>query len=155
MSDVLLGKYRLALDPGGTTGVAIRFPDGSWMTCTTGDPPSLWKFFQDPKPDEVIFELFSTMGRVDRYMLYTVELVGGIKALCNALDIIGYAHTPQQRKAFIVAAKELLESRKKDHKYVIHEVDALAHLLYHEYRLSNPQPTTVRPSKAVHKSKYA
>lgn len=123
----------LAIDPGGTTGIAVRFDDGRVMTCTATSPRELWQFFQDPKPDKVVFEIFSTGGRVDKYMIYTIELVGGIKALCEGLSIQGYAHPPQARKAFIEQAKAIL----KGTRHVIHEVDALAHLLAHEYKESH------------------
>lgn len=132
-----VGKLLLALDPGGTTGIAVRSYDGSIMTSVATDAPTVWSYFSNPAPDAVIFELFSTMGRVDKYMLHTVEMVGGIKALCHALNVQGYAHVPQQRKAFIESAREILKGQRR--KFMIHEVDALAHLLAHEYRLANPR----------------
>ena len=142
------GKYILALDPGGTTGIAIRLQDGAWDTSTTRDPQELWTFFTSTKPDAVVFELFSTMGRVDKYMLHTVELVGGIKALCHALDIDGYAHVPQNRYGFLEAAEDMLRARRRP--FVVHEKDALAHLLAWEYRMANKPTMKARvrlPSK--------
>ena len=124
MSDVIV-----AFDPGGTTGVAVKVGD-DYHTTTATSPLEVYRWFLDPKPDRVVFEIFSTQGRVDKYMIYTIVLVGGIKAACEVLNIPGYAHTPQTRKAFIEEARQILRGKR----HVIHEVDALAHLLAHEYK---------------------
>lgn len=121
------GKTTIAIDPGGTTGLACRFPDGSWMTVSLNTPSQLWDFFLE-KPDEVVFEIFSTGGRVDKWMIYTIELVGGIKAAIYALGLHGFAHSPGQRNPYLRQAEEMLRGQE----HTVHEVDALAHLLRHE-----------------------
>lgn len=125
------GRTILSIDPGGTTGIALRMTDGSVVTSTCVSAQELWGIIES-KPDEVVYEIFSTQGRVDRYMLYTVELVGSIKGLCHALQIPGFAHTPQRRKPWMKEANDLIKLAKRP--YVVHEVDALAHLLAHEYK---------------------
>jgi hypothetical protein len=117
----------LAIDPGGSTGVALRLPDGSYTTTTTSTPSELFDIILE-KPDVVICELFATGGRVDKYMIYTIDLVGGIKALCYALGVRCVMHTPQRRYPWLLAANSLLPK-----SYALrHEVDALAHLLAFE-----------------------
>lgn len=124
----LLGRTIISIDPGGTTGLAIRYPDGQWMTVALTRPSELWEFFE-AGPDHVVFEIFTPQGRADQYMTYTIELVGGIKALLYALKLTGTAHTPGARVAYMLQAEEML----RPHEHVIHEVDALAHLLAYEY----------------------
>lgn len=126
-------KTKLALDPGGTTGVAIRLADGRVMTTAVTQASELWDFFAEAnRPEQVIFEVFNTAGRVDKHMIHTMELVGGIKALCYALRIPGYAYSPQHRYAFKTDAEKILKSLKR--RYVVHELDALSHLLAHEHK---------------------
>jgi hypothetical protein len=126
---VTTGRTVLALDPGGSTGIALRLPNGAWETNTVTDPADLWDFIRE-RPDVVVFEIFSTSGRVDKYMIYTIELVGGIKALCYALSIRSIAHAPVKRYPFLAQAEELVRGQE----HTRHEVDALAHLLAFESR---------------------
>ena len=125
----VLGKTILVVDPGGSTGIAVRYPDGTWMTTTVTTPSELWDFFL-AGPDEVVFEVFSTGGRVDHYMIYTIELVGGMKAVLYALGLHGFAHSPGRRYPFMELAERMLRGQG----HTVHEVDALAHLLAHENR---------------------
>lgn len=123
------GKTVIAIDPGGTTGVAVRYPNGDWMTISVTTPSELWEFFME-HPDEVVFEVFSTGGRVDKWMIYTIELVGGIKSLIFGLNLHGFAHSPGFRYPYMAQAEALLRGQQ----HTVHEVDALAHLLAHEGR---------------------
>jgi hypothetical protein len=107
----------------------VRFPDGTWMTSSINRPSELWAFL-NAGPDEVVFELFIPRGLVDHWGTYTIELVGGIKALIHQLNLHGFAHTPGERVVFISAAESMLKGRE----HTVHEVDALAHLLAHEGR---------------------
>lgn len=129
LAPVTRGRTVIAFDPGGSTGVALRFPDGTWATNTVTDPGDIFDFIAQ-RPDVVVFEIFSTSGRVDRWMIYTIELVGGIKAVCYALSIRAVAHTPVGRYPYLQQAESLL----KGQEHTRHEVDALAHLLAFEAR---------------------
>lgn len=121
-----LGRTILAIDPGGSTGVAVRYPDGTFKTATLHSGEMLWEFFIE-RPDVVVFEIFQTGGRVDRYMIHTIELVGGIKAACLVLGLAGFAHSPQKRYPWISEATDLLKALNTPHTK--HEIDALSHLL--------------------------
>lgn len=121
------GEMILAIDPGGHSGVALRLPTGKLLTNTVTTPSELFNFFLE-KPDLCVFEIFATGGRVDQHMIYTIELVGGIKAVCYALGIKAYAHVPQARNPWILQAADLL----KGTEHTRHEIDATAHLLAFE-----------------------
>lgn len=82
------------------------------------------------RPDVVVFEIFSTSGRVDKYMIYTIELVGGIKATCFALNVRAVAHAPVHRYPYLQQAEDTIRGQA----HTRHEVDALAHLLAFEAR---------------------
>lgn len=134
-SDALpVGRTVVAIDPGGSTGIAVRFPDGSWLTNTVTDPADLWDLFHPSRaPDVCVFEVFSTAGRVDKYMIYTIELVGGIKAVCYALAVRAFAHSPSKRYPWLQQAESMLRGQA----HTRHEVDALSHLLAFEGRRPN------------------
>lgn len=124
-------KTRIALDPGGTTGVAVRLPDGKFETLTTNTSDELLQFIMDTRPDEIIYEEFNPIAaRVDKYMLYTIRLVGAIKAACYILNIPGHAHIPSNRRRMLDESKRLLRERKRS--FMTHEMDAFAHLLVFE-----------------------
>lgn len=129
-----VGELILAIDPGGSTGIAVRFPDGQFQTNTLTDPADLWDFFKPAvKPQVCVFEMFSTAGRVDKYMIYTIELVGGLRAITYALGIRSYVHVPSKRYPWLAQAEALLKGKG----HTRHEVDALAHLLAYEGRRPN------------------
>lgn len=121
------GRSILAIDPGGSTGLAARLPNGQLVTHTATTPSDLFTMILT-KPDVVVYEIFVTGGRVDRYMIHTIKLVGGIEALCYGLKIRAIAHVPQTRYPWLQAAAALLP---KGYNYR-HEVDATAHLLAFE-----------------------
>lgn len=118
----------MAIDPGGTTGIAIKTPNG-YHTSVCKTDEELWELFVSP-PSLVIIEWFSA-ELISKYGLSTVELVGGVKALCWSKNIPLIRHVPQERIAFIKPAKEILKAL--GYRREIHEVDALAHLLSWEY----------------------
>lgn len=132
VAEPLTGRTIIALDPGGSTGVAVRLPDGSWVTDTITDPADLWDLFRAPvgPPDICVFEIFTTGGRVDKWMIYTIELVGGIRAVCYVQGVMTFHHSPGKRYPWLQQAERML----KGQGHTRHEVDALAHLLAYEGR---------------------
>lgn len=121
----------LALDPGGTTGVAMTFDDFqrtedmAYTTIATDDPLKVWRFVTAYKWNVVLCERFATAGRVSKYGLGTVEIVGGVRSLCAEHKTPFLYRQPQHRKSAQKEAKDYLAGRP----HVIHEEDALAHLL--------------------------
>lgn len=126
----------LAFDPGGTTGVALRDHDGSITTCTVGRPQEAWDFIQEGL-DVVVYERFASSVATSHDALYTIEIIGGIQALCHRLRIPIVRHEPQNRKAWLDEARDIVHDARRVAgvplgKLVVHEIDALAHLLCHE-----------------------
>lgn len=122
----------LAIDPGGTTGLAMQLnsPDRQQRlvkTATTDTPEQLFDIVAEYKWDAVIIERFVTAGRMSKYGLYTIELVGGVRALCHAYGVPFQVRQAQNRKAFQDVAHNFLMNSGV--KFVDHEEDALAHLL--------------------------
>lgn len=122
----------IAIDPGATSGIAIRLetrPD--YVTTTVTTPQDVWTYITALLWDAVVIERFATSSRISKYGLLTVEIVGGVRALCHALKLNYVQHTPQTRLAFQAQAKTILKGRS----VVIHEVESLAHLLAYEATL--------------------
>ena len=120
----------MALDPGGTTGVALRMSDGSLLTATCSTPEEVFDLVAScaSTNTHIVYERFNAT-RIDRHGLNTVRIIGGIIALCHVLKIPVTAHMPQGRRPFLDIAKKLLANEYT----VIHEQDATAHLLAWEY----------------------
>lgn len=129
----LLPVTILSIDPGITSGIALRCR-GVIHTTTCSSMEEVYDLIRPPaSPELVIFERF-TAKLISTYGLHTVKLVGGIQALCYAFNIKCIGHMPQERKPFLDLARTvLLANSMPDYKPVIHEIDATAHLLAHEY----------------------
>lgn len=117
----------LAIDPGGTTGIAMTADGVSFLTFTTDTPEHLWEYVAGHSWNVVLCERFKTAGQISKYGLYTTELVGGTRALCYFLQMKFEYREPQHRRAWQSLAQAYLE--KKGEKFVVHEADALAHLM--------------------------
>lgn len=118
----------IAIDPGVTTGVAIRFNDGKFSTCVCETPQQIWELVAGLPWNAVVFEFFATSGKISSYGLQTVEIVGGIRAICFIRKLSAFAQPAWKRKPYLVEAKKLLVGKK----HMEHELDALAHLLAFE-----------------------
>ena len=123
-------KNILSLDPGGTTGCAVRYSDGKFSTFTCKTPEELFKFIKDVSHclEQVVIEDFKA-ELISKWGIYTVQLVGGVRALCYVYNIPVLVHRPQDRYPFRMESKLLLKSAQ----HVIHEEDALSHLLRWEH----------------------
>lgn len=117
-----------AFDPGVTTGIAVRYDNGIIFTRAETEIEEVYSFVQLADTGVVVYEDFQTGFRIDKNGLHTVRLIGSIIALCWAYNIPIYKHTPFKRKAFQEEAHRLLLGQK----HMIHEEDALAHLLAYE-----------------------
>lgn len=127
----------LALDPGGTTGLAIRMEDGSLLTATASTPEEVYDFIgNESLYDVVIIENFKAQT-IDKWGLHTVRIVGGVYAICHMQSIKHVLHQPQDRRPFLTDARTLLRGRR----VCVHEIDATAHLLAYEYKVSQQKDT--------------
>jgi len=119
----------ISIDPGKTTGIAFKLTDGIYRTIEAETQEDVWGYIYGYPTalKTVVIEQFVTGGRISKYGLATVELVGGVKALCHHLGIGCVVHTPGMRMAFIHEAKALKVTQGP------HELDALAHLLRYEH----------------------
>lgn len=115
----------ISLDPGGTIGVASKI-NGEYNSFELKDEEELWHLLNE-KPDLVIAENF-VAELISKYGLYTVQLIGGIKALCYTHNIPLVLQMPQKRIAFVKEAKVIVGKRPRDHEWA-----AMAHLLAYEY----------------------
>lgn len=120
----------MGIDPGPHCGVAVKI-DENYHTATVMNKIDLWDMLKDYKPDRIGYERFDRSGRIDPAMIYTMELVGSIEGACHVLGITAHQQRPQERRAFILEAREILKDRDKTQ----HEIDALAHLRLLEYRM--------------------
>lgn len=125
----------VAIDPGGSNGVAIHDEKG-YMTLTLTEPLELWKLLIAMKPDVAVYEDFLTNHRISQDGLHTVRVIGGILALCDLYGWQRVKHIPSHRKAFLRAAENTLKEVEKPKNVgtTKHEIDALAHLLAYEHR---------------------
>ena len=111
----------LAIDPGESIGIA--FFDNGYQSCVIKEPAELWTLITGVPWDVVVYENFSTSGRISAPGLHTVRIVGGIQALCSHFHIAMIQHAPQARYPYLRKAKVMLAG------HIIHEIDAMAHLL--------------------------
>lgn len=126
----------LAIDPGGTTGMALRIDESKYATFTCSEPSEVYQFIKTNQQllKAVIIETFQAQI-ITKYGLHTVRIVGGVEALCYIFEIEYIKHMPQERSAFQEDAEEIL----KETNHVVHEEDALAHLLRYEYDIRKKQ----------------
>lgn len=122
-------SYKLAIDPGKTTGIAIRDNEGPYRTGVILTDKEVWDLIQ-PGCEVVIYEAFQA-AVIDKNGLLTVRIVGGIQATAHRLGIPTVRHMPQFRYRFLDDSRAILKEiglrTTGDH-----ELDALAHLLAFE-----------------------
>lgn len=123
-------KRLIAIDPGGNTGVAIRF-NNDYFVHTLTNPDEVFRYIVQDKWDAVIYEDFNTGGNISKDGQHTLKVIGGILALCWDQGFKVYRQMPQDRMAFMARANDLLKGRYI--KVTNHDKDALAHLLRWEY----------------------
>lgn len=115
----------LSIDPGVTTGIAFKL-DEKYSTSLIKDQNEIWNLVRLPMWDVVIYENFKCVV-ISTYGLYTVRLIGGILASAMFAKHDVCKHEPIFRYSQQQKAKDMLPKGT-----IIHEVEALAHLLAHE-----------------------
>lgn len=122
----------VAVDPGVTTGIAVRvtLPDSRrYYTVNCMNPQEVWSFLTTAAPDVVILEQFAASGRIDDNCAKTLEMCGWVKAFVNLMKPVYVSHTPAYRKAFLKQAASFLDILKPGMSRTDHEKDSMAHLL--------------------------
>lgn len=126
----------LAIDPGRTTGLAWRSTvSGTIKTSYTTDVETILHMIPEAAivvAEDYIGQLISGDG------LWTVRLIGIIEGVCWNSDIPLFIQRNAERKAQLQNAKDYLGYPNR--KTLIHEVDALAHLLRFEYNTDRNIP---------------
>lgn len=118
----------LALDPGVVTGCAVKM-NSAYKAFTLDVVTQVYELINDTQWTAVTYESFSSAGNINTYGHATIRLTGAIEAICHLHKIPFFVHSPQNRYAYLPKAKALLG------KVIIHQVDALAHLLLLEAQL--------------------
>lgn len=117
----------LAVDPGMTTGLAFNI-NGVYQTQAVTDPTEIYDYIRNNKFDVVVCEQFVTSNiHSHRYGIRTVEIVGGVEAICYVSKVPFHRRTPHQRLPAMPRAKAILKAMRRP--FVDHEQDALAQLL--------------------------
>jgi hypothetical protein len=127
------------VDPGGTIGFVhydadrksvLRFFEAADIVNVM---TTLRQLQLDEMLDVVVVEDFIGYGPRDPHIIHTIKVLGATEYLCRFFGIPLVIQAPQQRKAFLKDAGELV-----GHGH--HFTDALAHVLSYEYHASiNPK----------------
>lgn len=131
----------LALDVGESTGVASSI-DGKYSTMTVHTMVEVWTVINNVNWDGIVYETYAAV-QIGSPGLHTVQLIGGVRALCWLKNIKCMAQTPQARISYMKESKAVLHRRGIP--CTKHEIDALAHLMLFEHalkindKLANPQ----------------
>lgn len=113
----------LSVDPGVTSGLAMKLDQEIVTTCAFSDAEVL-KFINNTKWDLVIYEDFNSGGRISKYGQNTIRLIGKIELLCTQKNIKTCKHQPQNR--YCAISKAIMQL--KNVKHLKHENEALSHL---------------------------
>lgn len=135
----------VAIDPGISTGVAIHKigydHDGQaqasadideYIMLVVTEVPKLWDILQAHKPEAIVVENFAAGGLISKDGQATIRLVGAMELAAHILGCRFVLQFPAERKAFMPAARQMIQQRGKTP--ISHEVDGLAHLLLYEHR---------------------
>lgn len=124
----------LSVDPGILSGIAVRIHD-TYRTFTTKTNSDIYSLVIESRWDYVIVESFATDNNISKFGLRTVELVGGLEALCWHDGLTFVRRTPMQRTPFVYRAKQKLALLQQVHTITPHEISALSHLIGFEAKL--------------------
>lgn len=121
----------ISIDPGLTTGVAIRIGDD--ISVLELNPyQAVWKFLKNNIWDQVVCENF-TAQNISSYGIVTVRIVGGIECYCTLNNIPLTIQQNIMRIPYKPRALEMLIAKYGSKPPRDHRLDALAHLLRWEH----------------------
>lgn len=125
----------LAIDPGISTGCAIKTDNNTYITLVITEPKKVWDLLVNHQPSIVAIENFASGGIISKDGQQTIRLVGAVELACYIRDIRLVLQNPQERYPFMEPARNMIKQIKKTP--ISHEIDALAHLLLLEHRITN------------------
>jgi hypothetical protein len=82
--------YTMAIDPGGTSGLAFRLQDGQILTCKAQTQEQVWDYFLGDiqRPEQVVIEEWSYFsGKVTPEGNLTADICASIRGICYILHI--------------------------------------------------------------------
>ena len=118
----------LAIDPGLTSGIAVKM-NGKYTAFTLDIVTQVYDLIANTQWTALAYESFSSAGNINAAGHATIRLTGAIEAICYLHKIPYFVHSPQNRYAFMQRSKALLG------KVIVHQQDAMAHLLLLEAQL--------------------
>jgi hypothetical protein len=145
-------KYTMAIDPGGTSGLAFRMPDGEIITARAVTFEQVLDYFLGDihKPEQVVLEEWTYFSmKVTPQGALTADICAGVRGVCYVQHIPLALRVPAARQPMQDAAERWYKQTKKKRtiaKIDSHECDALAHLLTWE----NLHPDLQRQTNARH-----
>lgn len=140
----VVGHMRLiAIDPGGTTGVATLIDDVYKVTtirCFTHlsghgvewvDCQLLWTFVREGGWDHCVIEGFATPGLISKDGIATIEIIGQLRYICEHHNIPYTVQYPIERHAALKTgdAAQIIVEKIGKKRYPAHELDAMAHMV--------------------------
>lgn len=140
----------IALDPGISTGVAIHvqipevdhtinsisYNDKGYATTVIKQVTDIWNIIDHHEPEVIICENFQSGGLISTYGQQTLRLIGAIEVICfrqNIKFMLQYPSEIHNNPGLMQKAKLLLKQIKVTP--IVHEIDAMAHLLLYEDRV--------------------
>lgn len=133
----------LAIDPGKTTGLAIKI-DKKIRLLEITDYPVVWWWVANNPWDHVVCEGFVAQ-HISRFGLLTVRIIGGVEAICREHGIPYTIQPSGRRVPFLPKAIEIIERTHGKRLAREHRQDAFANLLEYEYFVE-----AARASQGVH-----
>jgi Ni,Fe-hydrogenase III large subunit len=131
----------LAIDPGQTCGFALHDNIMEETKTWCDDYNHMLTAIDSMAPDTVVIERFVTAGRLSKYGLLTIELVGMARGFCRAKGINIITRMAYSRHPYQVMAEEMRDAESKGMhrtgKRCGHENDALAHLLWYRDKVKD------------------
>lgn len=121
----------IAVDPGYTTGMAFRLPNGKLMTCVCTSKDEVLEMIET-WAELVIIERFATGGTLSAPGLHTIELGAEIIGWCKAKKLAWLYRAPMQRYGGMPFARGAVGHIMPSSPTAKHEIDALAHIFAFE-----------------------
>lgn len=134
----------IAVDPGGSTGMAFRLDDAARsFACITIPGYDIRTVIghintRATSVQAVVIESFLGIQYRSAHGIETLEMIGAVRGVCALLGIPCIKQAPAQRTAKERIATQMLQERSKalGLAHTPHEVSALAHLLTFEAAVS-------------------